>query len=170
MQPSLHLFSYSPTHQPPPKQTQHTPSHNPRYPLGAHSTNLLNNSSTYTSHSDKKATAARRRDPTTSRHPRGTRRMTVWSPEVWSKKIPTQPKGKTKLQKGMRGGESDVHVCARKGPSHDSKRGPESSGRPWGEGGGGGCRRHGNTPSQSRLPKTEEELQIPTVSARAAPS
>lgn len=36
---------------------------------------------------------------------------------------------------------------------------------------GGGCRRHSNTPPHpSRLPKREEELQIPTVSARAAPS
>lgn len=35
----------------------------------------------------------------------------------------------------MGGGEGDVRVCAGKGPSHDSKRGPESSGRPRGEGG-----------------------------------
>lgn len=48
-----------------------------------------------------------------------------------------------------------------------AKRGPESSGRPQGKGGGawGGCRRHSNTPHPSRLPKREEELQIPTVSS-----
>lgn len=33
----------------------------------------------------------------------------------------------------MVGGKDDVRVCAGKGPSHDSTRGPESSGRPRGE-------------------------------------
>lgn len=47
-----------------------------------------------------------------------------------------QPEGRRDCRRtGPGGGEGDVRVCAGTGPSHDSKRGPESSGRPRGEGG-----------------------------------
>lgn len=45
-----------------------------------------------------------------------------------------------------------MRVCAGKGPSHDSKRGPESSGRPRGDR-GGGCRHHDNTPLSDQTSK-----------------
>lgn len=107
-----------------------------------------------------------------SRHlppPGATHRMRAPSPEVWSKGVGPLPRedGSAAARGCEPGGRCEC-VCG-ESPSHDSERTRVVRASARG-GGGRGCRCRGNTPHPSRLPKREEELQIPTVSARAAPS
>lgn len=109
--------------------THNTPHPGPALSLPAHTTNLPGNSSTHTSHSDKKATAARSRGPTTSRHSKQPAEWQLRAQKFEAKRFRPHRQGRRSGERlGTGGGEGAARGSAGTGPSHDSGRGPESSG------------------------------------------